>query len=93
MPGADKLLEADFTVGHKTAIAGWEEGVLGMRPGGVRWLLVPPHLAYGDEGREDAGIAPGAALLFRYFHTRICLCVVCGGNFSYWGIVGCWVYG
>jgi len=65
LPGADALLEADFTVGHQTAIAGWEEGVLGMRPGGVRWLLVPPHLAYGEEGREEAGIPPGASLLFR----------------------------
>lgn len=65
LPGAEALLDAEFTVGDKAAIAGWEQGVLGMRAGGVRWLVLPPNLAYGDEGREDAGIPPSAVVVFR----------------------------
>lgn len=66
LPGAaDAPLEAEFSVGRGAAIAGWEEGVLDMRAGGVRWLVLPPNLAYGDEGKEEAGIPPGAVLIFR----------------------------
>ncbi len=36
-----------FTVGAGQVIAGWERGVLGMRVGGMRRLIVPPSLAYG----------------------------------------------
>ncbi len=41
-----------FTVGDKTAIAGVDEGVRGMKAGGVRRLLIPPSLAY-VQGLED----------------------------------------
>ena len=63
--GSDGELLAEFALGHNEVIAGWEQGVAGMRAGGVRWMVLPPHLAYGDEGREDAGIPGGAVLIFR----------------------------
>jgi FKBP-type peptidyl-prolyl cis-trans isomerase FkpA len=44
-------------------IDGWVEGILGMRVGGVRRLVVPSRLAYGEEGR-DGVIPPGAELTF-----------------------------
>lgn len=44
-------------------IDGWIEGIAGMRVGGVRRLVVPSHLAYGEEGRANV-IPPGAELTF-----------------------------
>ncbi len=39
-----------FTIGQGEAIKGWEEGLIGMREGGTRTLIIPDSLAYGDEG-------------------------------------------
>lgn len=44
-------------------IDGWCEGVIGMRVGGRRRLVVPPALAYGDQGVGDL-VPPGATLTF-----------------------------
>lgn len=52
-----------FVLGQGQVIPGWDEGVQGMRPGGKRVLLVPPGLAYGDQGAGGV-IPPGATLLF-----------------------------
>lgn len=49
-----------FTVGAGAVIAGWEQGVVGMKEGGRRILVVPPELAYGSEGY---GPIPGDATL------------------------------
>jgi FKBP-type peptidyl-prolyl cis-trans isomerase len=43
-------------------IPGWTEGIQKMNKGGKIKLYVPPHLAYGDDGRP--GIPPGATLVF-----------------------------
>jgi FKBP-type peptidyl-prolyl cis-trans isomerase FkpA len=51
-----------FTVGTGTVIAGWDRGVVGMRVGGLRRLIIPPDLAYGSAGRSS--IPPNATLVF-----------------------------
>ena len=43
-------------------IEGWEEGIVGMKVGGVRQLIVPPELAYGSNGY--LGIPPNQVLVF-----------------------------
>jgi len=45
-------------------IAGWSQGLLGMKVGGRRTLVIPGHLAYGPNPPPGAGIAPDETLLF-----------------------------
>ena len=52
-----------FALGQGNVIAGWEEGVEGMRVGGKRRLLIPPGMAYGELGAAGV-IPPNATLLF-----------------------------
>jgi FKBP-type peptidyl-prolyl cis-trans isomerase FkpA len=50
-------------VGAGEVIAGWDEGLQGMRPGGRRLLVLPPSLAYGTAGAGGV-IPPNATLIF-----------------------------
>jgi peptidylprolyl isomerase len=52
-----------FRLGIGQVISGWDQGVQGMRVGGRRQLVIPPHLAYGDRGAPGA-IAPNETLIF-----------------------------
>ncbi len=52
-----------FQLGAGKVIAGWDEGVQGMKVGGRRQLIIPPGMAYGDRGAGSA-IAPGETLIF-----------------------------
>jgi len=52
-----------FRLGVGQVIAGWDQGVAGMRVGGRRQLIIPPGLAYGDRG-AGRSIRPGETLIF-----------------------------
>ena len=53
----------EFRLGAGRVIAGWDQGVQGMKVGGRRQLIIPPDLAYGDRGAGNV-IAPGETLIF-----------------------------
>ncbi|MFG6439321.1 FKBP-type peptidyl-prolyl cis-trans isomerase [Roseateles sp. LKC17W] len=52
-----------FKLGGGEVIAGWDEGVQGMKVGGTRMLVLPPELGYGAYGAGGV-IPPNATLLF-----------------------------
>ena len=52
-----------FRLGIGQVISGWDTGVQGMKVGGRRQLVIPPHLGYGDRGAGGV-IKPGETLIF-----------------------------
>jgi peptidylprolyl isomerase len=52
-----------FTLGEGHVIPGWDKGVVGMKVGGRRELIIPPALGYGSSS-PGAGIAPNDTLVF-----------------------------
>jgi peptidylprolyl isomerase len=52
-----------FRLGVGQVISGWDQGVQGMKVGGRRQLVIPPHLGYGDRGAGGV-IKPGETLIF-----------------------------
>ncbi len=71
LPGTHKAFDSShdrgrpfrFRVGRGEVIEGWDEGVVGMKVGGKRRLLIPPELGYGKRGAGQA-VPPDATLLF-----------------------------
>lgn len=53
----------EFKIGAGEVIPGWEEGVISMKVGGKRRLIIPPSLAWGKEGANGV-IPPGATVIF-----------------------------
>jgi FKBP-type peptidyl-prolyl cis-trans isomerase FkpA len=53
----------EFSLGARGVIAGWDEGVQGMKIGGTRKLTIPPAIGYGARGAGGV-IPPNATLVF-----------------------------
>ena len=53
-----------FPIGAGQVIKGWDDGVAGMRTGGVRELIIPPDMGYGQAG-AGSDIPPNATLIFK----------------------------
>ncbi len=58
----DRGQPISFTLGDTGMIAGWNQGIVGMRVGGKRTLLVPPQLGY--RGRRVGAVPPHSTLVF-----------------------------
>ena len=52
-----------FVLGAGQVVRGFDEGVTGMRVGGVRRIIIPPELGYGSQGR--GAVPPDAIMIFR----------------------------
>ncbi len=59
----DRRGNFSFPLGGGRVIAGWDQGVAGMKVGGRRKITIPPHLGYGDAGARGA-IKGGETLIF-----------------------------
>ena len=58
----DRGVPFPFTLGTGAVIPGWDEGLVGMKVGGIRQLVIPAELGYGEFG--SGSIPPGATLIF-----------------------------
>lgn len=59
-----------FKLGKGKVIKGWETGIVGMKKGGRRFLIVPPVLAYGEQGMGDK-VPPNSTLIFEIEMIRV----------------------
>ncbi|XP_062361514.1 FK506-binding protein 15 isoform X2 [Cinclus cinclus] len=73
----DKLLR--LKLGSGKVIKGWEEGMLGMKKGGRRFLIIPPAWAYGAQGVAGR-VPPDTTLVFEVEIRRVKLAKECSGS-------------
>lgn len=60
----DRNQTFSFKLGAGQVIAGWDQGVAGMKIGGTRKLTIPPDMGYGERGAGGV-IPPNATLVFK----------------------------
>jgi FKBP-type peptidyl-prolyl cis-trans isomerase FkpA len=60
-----------FMVGVGKVIRGWDEGLIGLKEGGKRLLIIPPEKAYGAAGAPGGKIPPNSALVFEVTLAKI----------------------
>ncbi|XP_061867478.1 FK506-binding protein 15 isoform X2 [Colius striatus] len=72
----DKLLR--LKLGSGKVIKGWEEGMMGMKKGGRRYLIIPPAWAYGAQGVAGR-VPPDSTLVFEVEVKRVKLVKECSG--------------
>lgn len=60
-----------WTLGDETVIVGVDESVIGMRPGGVRRVQLPPDLHYGEDGYADGVVPPNTPLTLEIRLIRV----------------------
>ncbi|KAM9594607.1 FK506-binding protein 15 isoform 4-T4 [Morphnus guianensis] len=73
----DKLLR--LKLGSGKVIKGWEEGMMGMKKGGRRYLIIPPAWAYGAQGVAGR-VPPDSTLVFEVEVRRVKLVKECSGS-------------
>jgi len=59
----DRKQPFEFKLGRDQVISGWNRGILGMKEGGKRKLIIPPELGYGENGSGNS-IPPNSTLIF-----------------------------
>ncbi len=81
----DRHLPNQVVLGQHQVIKGWEQGLIGIKAGGIRRLIIPPALAYGTKGDQQSHpqIPPDATLIFDVAVPKVEACPAATGTNFY----------